>query len=643
MNSSRLQFSSSRRRSVANRQFQPRSSTHTQQSGTGAIAVGYLRRSTDRQEQSIPDQRKAIEAYAAKHDLRIILFYTDDSISGTSAVGRKAFQQMIADAQTPSRSFGLIIVYDVKRFGRVDNDEAGYYRHLLRQNGVEVRYVSENFTGDGTDDLLRPVKQWQAREESKDLSKVTIRGLLSKVQTGCWMGGVPPYGYDLRYENADGHFLFVLRHMPDGSKQMLNQKARRVRTLARGESLSISKRDRARLVLSESSRVTVIRRIFQMYVEEQRGFKVIAGTLNKEKLPPARGPAWSSNYHGQWTDTTIRSILTNPAYTGDLVWNRRTDGKFHRIAEGRAIQRQARPGARLIVNRSPDWITVPNTHPQIISRRHFDQARRIREERPASQRQRNRTKPPIGGWSGSRAPFLLSGLLQCARCGNRYQGYTRAKGERRKDGTVVQTRSYACGGYITKGMAVCQLNPIDQDELERQVIKTILGFYGSYQGSRGRAKLIQTIRTQSGVESATTASARKKTAAALRRIDKIIQNLLDNITAINRDLIDQRLVELHRQRERHQDRLRQFDDSCLSPEQLDATVADAQRFLASLGPLLQTGSPDEKRAALRRCIDRIMIDKPSNRIRIQVRMVTTLPGGDAVPVHVLDFVLNKVK
>jgi len=33
-----------------------------------------------------------------------------------------------------------------------------------------------------TDDLLRPVKQWQARQELKDLSKVAIRGLLSKGQ-----------------------------------------------------------------------------------------------------------------------------------------------------------------------------------------------------------------------------------------------------------------------------------------------------------------------------------------------------------------------------------------------------------------------------------------------------------------------------
>ena len=49
---------------------------------------------------------------------------------------------------------------------------------------MDVRYVTENFNGDASDGLVRPVKQWQARQESKDLSKVTIRGLLSKLEDG---------------------------------------------------------------------------------------------------------------------------------------------------------------------------------------------------------------------------------------------------------------------------------------------------------------------------------------------------------------------------------------------------------------------------------------------------------------------------
>ena len=187
-------------------------------------AVGYIRRSTDKQEQSIGDQKKAIESYVQERSLRLLKFYVDDAISGTSVTKRLAFQQMVKDAESSNCRFSYVIVYDVKRFGRLDNDEAGYYRHRLKTHGIEVLYINENFNGDYTDDLLRPVKQWQARQESKDLSKVTIRGLLSKVEGGWWMGGTPPYGYDLRYQNAEGKFLFKLRFMPDGSKQLLDKK-----------------------------------------------------------------------------------------------------------------------------------------------------------------------------------------------------------------------------------------------------------------------------------------------------------------------------------------------------------------------------------------------------------------------------------
>ena len=71
----------------------------------GHRAVGYLRRSTDRQEQSIDDQKRALEAYASEHGLRLGKFYIDDAISGTSTVGRRAFQQMMQDAQKPEHPF----------------------------------------------------------------------------------------------------------------------------------------------------------------------------------------------------------------------------------------------------------------------------------------------------------------------------------------------------------------------------------------------------------------------------------------------------------------------------------------------------------------------------------------------------------
>ncbi len=591
-------------------------------------AVGYVRRSTDKQEQSIADQKKAIESYAQEQNLRLLEFYVDDAISGTSTLGRRAFQQMIKDAESATCRFDIIVVYDVKRFGRLDNDEAGYYRHILRSHGVQVCYVSENFNGDSTDDLLRPVKQWQARQESKDLSKVTIRGLLSKVEGGWWMGGTPPYGYDLRYEDADGKFLFVLRFMPDGSKQIVDENRNLIRTLVRGESLNISKRDQAKLTPSSPERVEVIKRLFKMYVEQGKGYKSLADTLNREGVPAPRGPEWSHIYSGFWTDSTIRSILVNPIYAGDMVWNRRQDGRFHRISKGRAVDRENVHGARLVPNSKSDWIVVREAHPALISRRLFEQVKQRHENHPKTIEQRQHvSKHNAHGktWNGQRSRFILSGLLRCSLCENRYQGVTRNKGKRRLDGSRVKTFYYGCGGYITKGTSICQMNAIPKEVLESKAIETVLDFYRSYLEKGGRQKLAEAVKAQTGTEKEDITSARQRAQAELESITKIINNLLDNITETNRDHVDRRLNELTTKKQQIEARLEELERLSLSQAEVDTIVTEGMQFLAGLEFTLHNGLPQEKLAALRQCIEKSGINKPAGEITPAIQMV---PGGN---------------
>ena len=54
-------------------------------------AAVYLRRSTDRQEKSLEDQRKEIIRYAAEHGFGIVAEFVDDGVSGTSGETRKGF------------------------------------------------------------------------------------------------------------------------------------------------------------------------------------------------------------------------------------------------------------------------------------------------------------------------------------------------------------------------------------------------------------------------------------------------------------------------------------------------------------------------------------------------------------------------
>src|SRR3989454_6697118 len=248
-------------------------------------AVGYLRRSTNRQEQSIGDQRSAIERYAQEHGFGVLRFYTDDAVAGTTTNGRKAFLQLLKDAESDARDFRTVLVYDIKRFGRVDTDEAGHYRYLLRKHGVEVVYVAEGFQGNTTDSLILGVKQWLGREEVRDLSKVTIRGLLSLSEGGWWMGGLPPYGYDLLYHDGTGKPYQKVRFIPSGEKQVFSAEGSLVRTVPRGEHLSTAKSDRAKLVPSAPDRVRTVQKIFEMYGDLGMGLRAIAARLNEQKIP----------------------------------------------------------------------------------------------------------------------------------------------------------------------------------------------------------------------------------------------------------------------------------------------------------------------------------------------------------------------
>ncbi len=89
-----------------------------------------------------------------------------------------------------------------------------------------------------------------------------------------------------------------MRYMQDGSKQILNARGERTRTLARGESLSSSKRDRAKLVPGSPERIKTIQRIFYLYAEQGKGYRAVADTLNQEGIQTPRGPQWSRIYTG---------------------------------------------------------------------------------------------------------------------------------------------------------------------------------------------------------------------------------------------------------------------------------------------------------------------------------------------------------
>jgi len=585
-------------------------------------AVGYLRRSTDRQEQSIGDQRKAIQRYAEDNGFEVLDFYVDDAISGTTADEREAFLKLIADAASDDCPFRYVLVYDIKRFGRLDNDEAGYYRFQLRKAGVEVVYTSEGFNGDDTDDLLRPVKQWQARQESRELSKVTIRGLLSRSGEGWWSGGQPPYGYDLAYQAADGRFLMTVRYGHDLSKQILDEDGKVVRVVPRGESLTLSKRDHCKLVPSAPERVAVIRNSFSWYVTQGLGFKGIADRLNQQGIPSPRGGRWSAKHRAGWAASTIRELLMNPAYVGDFVWNRRSSGKFHRVEQGRAVPRKGIPGSGPEHNRPDDWIVVKDAHPALISRALFQAAQSKRQSR-----KRDPSQHSYRTGHGARSPFLLTGLIQCQRCGHTWQGYTTHKGRKRSDGSAVKTLGYACGGYVTKGKSCCVRLVLPKEEVEEWVFEQIGHLVGGYLERGGERKLREMIEQEVAGNDRFDESELAQARQRKTDIEAKIENLLDNLTPTNREYVDRRIEKLRDEmvelEQQEQALLEQQGRECQAAELVQAALALAPQ----VGQVVRFGTVDEKRTFVRAFLRGIEFDPASRAGTAHFWAVPDAGGG----------------
>ncbi len=584
-------------------------------------AAIYLRRSTDRQEKSLEDQKREILRYAGEHGFAVVTEFVDDGVSGTSGETRKGFLAMLEAAKSPKRSWSTILVWDIKRFGRMSSDEVGYYRWLFKQAGVEIVYTSEGFTGTAADRYLRFFKQEAARDESVTLSKAVVRGLVSLSDEGWWAGGQAPYGFDLGYYDSTGKLFQIVRYADSGEKLILDADGRPLRTVLRGLKVKASRSEHVKLLPSLPERVKIVRRIFALYTASPGlGCRAIAVRLNREGVVSPKGKGWGLS--------SIRAMLQNDAYVGRVVWNRRAMGKFHRIADRREVERDGCGKRRLEWNAREDWLVHENAHDPLIDRATFERAQRLMKERGQGS---------TGFLSGraKNSRFLMSGLMRCGSCGGSMFGHTSWKSKRRKDGSRVGTSYYICSASIMKGKSICPPVRVLQTAVDELVAEIVGERIAELLGKKGRPILRKLVEKE--LQSVAKASQPEIHAlkASLAEITQKIDSVVDLAASSpeNRDLLTERLGRLREERREIEGRLEELkaaSECTVKPNDIvDAMLAG----LADARRLFDQGTVEERKRVVRAFVESLTVagTKRSGEIRLKnLPALEALTGASSV-------------
>lgn len=302
---------------------------------TNLMGCLYIRVSTDKQEELSPDaQKRLLLDYAKKHNIIINeeFIFIENGISGKHANKRPEFQKMIGMAKSKEHPIDIILVWKFSRFAR-NQEESIVYKSLLKKNNVEVISVSEPLIDGPFGSLIERIIEWMDEYYSIRLSGEVFRGMSENAMRGRYQCS-SPLGYQIK----------------DGLPVIVPEEA------------------------------CIIKKIFELYVNENMGMYSIAKVLNDSGYRTKNG--------GRFERRAVEYIIKNPLYYGMIRWN------------------YAESGFKKIKDKS-EWIIRKGTHEPIISQELWEAAaaRYENEYRPKNQK------------SSGTYKHWLSGLVKCSACG----------------------------------------------------------------------------------------------------------------------------------------------------------------------------------------------------------------------------------
>jgi site-specific DNA recombinase len=537
------------------------------------LAVGYVRCSTEMQEDSPEQQKKEILDFARKNGFEMIDWFVDFGKSGTTFDQREAFQALRKSVEN-GHTFGTVICYDESRWGRaIDSEENTYWRFHFRKYGVNVILVKTSIDPDHEfAPMLKAFEGVQASQYSKKLSELTLRGAMNNDVYSS--GGTAPYGYRR-----------MARNTKTGSE----------RQLADGE-WCVKKQEKVFWSLGEEREVETVRFIFE---ERAKGVSYIsiAQLLNHRSVPCARRGRWR-NLDRKWSTGTIKSIIENPAYYGARAYNKMSSSKILALRKKRTM----RPGVKWPMWRNPEeeWRVTEKAHEAIVSKELWQEANSAGDKRA----------DPKPNQHTYHSPYLLTGLIHCSKCGFAFQGWS---------GNVNGKRylRYIDGGWQSK--RVCSFLSIPKERLEDFALRSIRDtIQDPEMVTRIESQVQELLRRFTLQPKQDRESNMEALADNRRRFDNLIRLAEDG--AVQVEVIRGRLNELEEERARLEKHLARTESSPVRLD-IDEIKQEVAKFVLNFEERIETAPIEEKKELVQRCISRIIVDRERKVARFYVKRI----------------------
>ncbi len=355
---------------------------------------------TDSESNSIANQKRLLSQKAKELGFTNVKFYVDDGYTGTN-FNRPGFQELLDDIEMGYIS--VVMVKDLSRLGR-DYVSVGHYTdNYFPEHNIRFIAVNDMVDSDEGENEIAPFKNIMNEMYARDISRKIrssnrIRGNLGEPLAQ------PPYGYMKSPENKKKWIVD-----PDASH--------------------------------------VVKSIFRMCIEG-KGNEAIAHVLqsNKIYIPMAYWHSKGLNRGGKqmpadpyrWSKTTVRKILTQQEYCGDVI-NFKTYSKNFK-------------NKKRLMNVEENWRIFKDVHEPIIEREVFElvQENLLKVKRRAP-------KPE------NAKKHIFSGLIRCGDCGSNMRYHTNT--------TNKEIHYFSCGNYIKDTRGDCPTRHyIRSDALEQIVL-----------------------------------------------------------------------------------------------------------------------------------------------------------------------------